>query len=128
MRKPFAEFPEYHTSKDNKSSLSFERLAENVQFLATLVDVLDANVFYRSTNPNCEPQLGKRDLYRNLSKEHTLPNQVEAMFWLLNYSDGYHDLLDIAERSALPVSTFLPTIATLLESGLIERCPPHDVS
>ena len=41
------------------------------------------------------------------------------MLWVLNQSDGDHDLLAIAERSSLPFGTVAAAAAALAEHGLL---------
>ena len=67
----------------------------------SIVDVLENNRSYRNQNPYCEPQLGKRNLYRSTGGE-SIGAEINARLWVLNFSDGEHSLLDIAERSGLP--------------------------
>jgi aminopeptidase-like protein len=44
------------------------------------------------------------------------------MMWLLNFSDGTHDLLAIAERSGLSIELLWQAAKAAEEKGLIERC------
>ena len=41
----------------------------------------------------CEPQLGKRQLYPNLSKKNNIDKQVNKMMDLLLWSDGKNSCL-----------------------------------
>jgi aminopeptidase-like protein len=45
-----------------------------------------------------------------------------AMFWVLNFSDGEHSLLDIAERSGLPFATIDQAARRLEQNGLLRPC------
>jgi aminopeptidase-like protein len=45
-----------------------------------------------------------------------------AMLWVLNFSDGEHSLLDIAERSGYPFGRILEAAELLTEHGLLEEC------
>ena len=54
---------------------------------------------YRNQNPYCEPQLGRRNLYR--ATGGGIGEEINALLWVLNLSDGEHSLLDIAERSGV---------------------------
>ena len=58
-------------------------------------------------NPKCEPQLGRRGLYRAVGRRAAEADEM-AMLWVLNLSDGAHSLLDIAERSGLPFDAVGP--------------------
>ena len=42
-----------------------------------------------------------------------------ALLWLLNYSDGEHDLLDIVEKSGLPFADILLATDKLIQVGLL---------
>jgi aminopeptidase-like protein len=44
-----------------------------------------------------------------------------ALLWVLNYSDGYHSLLDIAERSGLAFDAIRYAADVLLEQRLLEE-------
>ena len=49
--------------------------------------------------------------------------EINARLWVLNFSDGEHSLLDIAERSGLPFSAIADAADVLLESGLLSVVP-----
>jgi len=99
-RSPNGRYPEYHTSADDLSIVSVERLAESIRVLARSIEVIDANRRLINLSPMGEPRLGKRGLYGDLGG--AAPAQFEhALLWVLNLSDGNYDLLQIAERSGL---------------------------
>jgi aminopeptidase-like protein len=100
MRGRHGMFPEYHTSADNLSFVSPERLAESARVVAEILDVVDGERSYRNLQPYGEPQLGKRGLYRALGGTN-IPDLQMAMLWVLNQSDGQTSLLDIAERAGI---------------------------
>ena len=62
-------------------------------------NVLENNRTYLNLNPKCEPQLGKRGLYRLMGGDRETGFDQMSLLWVLNLSDGNHSLLDIAERS-----------------------------
>jgi aminopeptidase-like protein len=90
---------------------------------AAVLDVLENNFRYCNQNPYCEPQLGKRNLYRSTGGE-SIGTEVNARLWVLNFSDGEHSLLDIAERAGLPFSVISDAADTLRENGLLVRTSP----
>ena len=122
MRSVWGTFPEYHTSADNLSFIHSERLAESLQVCARVVDVLESNRRFRNLKPFCEPQLGKRDLYRSTGGA-SIGEEIHARLWVLNQSDGEASLLDIAERSGLPFSAIFQAAQLLREAGLLEEIP-----
>jgi aminopeptidase-like protein len=118
MRGRHGMFPEYHTSADDLGFVSGERLAESLEVVRGIVDVLEANRRYRNLAPDGEPQLGKRGLYRATGGTN-IPDLNLAMLWVLTLSDGWHDLLAVAERAALPFATIRFAADRLCEAGLL---------
>jgi aminopeptidase-like protein len=122
MRSVWGTFPEYHTSADNLEFINPSRLAESLHVCTTVVDILENNRTYRNLNPYCEPQLGKRNLYRSTGGE-AIGVEINARLWLLNLSDGEHSLLDIAERAGLPFSAICDAADVLRDGGLLAPVP-----
>lgn len=122
MRSVWGTFPEYHTSADNLTFIAPQRLAESLRVCTAVVDVLENNRRYRNLNPYCEPQLGKRNLYRSTGGE-AIGAEINARLWVLNLSDGEHSLLDIAARSGLPFPLISEAAELLHDSGLLSVVP-----
>ncbi len=70
-------------------------------------------------NPRCEPQLGKRGLYDVTGGLKPDQRDQFALFWVLNFSDGAHSLLDIAERSGIPFRIVARAAERLAAAGLL---------
>ena len=119
MRSVWGTFPEYHTSADDLNFIQAKQLSVSLQVCAGIVDVLEGNRRYRNLNPYCEPQLGRRGLYR-CSGDGGTESEVNARLWVLNLSDGEHSLLDIAERSGQPFSIINQAARSLCENHLLE--------
>jgi aminopeptidase-like protein len=126
MRSVWGTFSEYHTSADNLNFIHPIQLAASLQVCAALVDVLENNRCYKNLNPFCEPQLGKRNLYRS-SGGDAIGEEINARLWVLNFSDGEHSLLDIAERSGLPFSAINEAAELLHQGGLLATFPDPSV-
>ncbi len=102
MRTPYGRFSEYHTSADNLSFVRPSCLANSFDNYLKVIFIIEQNLTYYSLNPKCEPQLGRRGLYRQIGGSNTgAADLEEALYWVLNFSDGENSLLDIAERSGL---------------------------
>jgi aminopeptidase-like protein len=126
-RTPHGEFSEYHTSADNLALVSPQALAGSLDLYLAVLRTLESNARYQNQNPCCEPQLGRRGLYRSLGG---LPDagQLElAMLWVLNLSDGNHSLLDIAERADLPYEVIHRATKSLVENELLIECAQQDL-
>ncbi len=118
MRSVWGTFPEYHTSADNLDFIRPEALARSLRLCATIVDALENNICYCNRNPYCEPQLGRRNLYRSTGGGD-IGAEVSARLWALNLSDGHHSLLDIAQRSGLPFAAIADAVELLRDEGLL---------
>ncbi len=118
MRSQHGTFAEYHTSGDNLDFVRPEALADSLELCTTVLDILERNQTYISTNPHCEPQLGKRGLYGSVGGYSPQLYQL-TMLWVLNLSDGEHSLLEVAERSGAPFAMVADIAARLVEHGLL---------
>jgi aminopeptidase-like protein len=118
MRSIWGTFPEYHTSADNLDFIRPQSLAGSLRLCLVVVDVLENNRRYLNQSPYCEPQLGRRDLYRAVGGD-SIGVEINARLWVLNLSDGEHSLLDIAERSGLPFATIRDAAELLCENGIL---------
>jgi aminopeptidase-like protein len=118
MRSVWGSYPEYHTSADNLGFIQPRQLAGSLRVCAAILDVLENNRRYVSLNPYCEPQLGRRNLYRSTGGD-SVGAEINARLWVLNLSDGENSLLDIAERSGTPFSMICEAAELLRENGLL---------
>lgn len=124
MRTPHGEFPEYHTSADNLDFVRPAALEDSFRKCAAILQVLDDNRRYLNTNPKGEPQLGRRGLYGALGGGPATARAFEqTILWVLNYSDGRHTLLDIAERGRLPFDQVKSAAEVLEKHGLLTELP-----
>jgi aminopeptidase-like protein len=119
MRTPNGRFPEYHTSADNLEFVRPSLLAESFAVARDIVSLLESNMSYVNQNPKCEPQLGKRGLYRSIGGVEGRVDEL-AVLWVLNLSDGNHSLLDIAERSGCTFNAITQAADALLEHHLLK--------
>jgi aminopeptidase-like protein len=121
-RTPADEFPGYHSSADDLDLVRPAALGDSFAVYTEVLTVLDGNATYRNLSPKGEPQLGKRGLYRTVGGGSFTEG---PLLWVLNLSDGAHDLLAIAERSGLPFADVREAADKLLEAGLLEGQRPR---
>ncbi|MFI7007522.1 DUF4910 domain-containing protein [Streptomyces sp. NPDC050145] len=119
-RTPYAGYPEYHTSADDLDFVSPAAMADTLAVCREAFAVLDRNRRFLNLSPYGEPQLGRRGLYDALGGRSDTKEAQMAMLWVLNLSDGEHDLLDVAERSGLPFATVADAADALGAAGLIK--------
>jgi len=128
MRTRYGKYKEYHTSADNKDFISFEAMEESVRMYMEIIKVIENNFTYINLMPECEPQLGKRDLYPTIGSSKNTEEIISAMMWVLNLSDGTNDLISIAERSKLPFDILNQSAIKLEEKGLLKKTRSYEVS
>jgi aminopeptidase-like protein len=119
MRTPNGRYPQYHTSADDLTLITASSLGESLLQLLRVIQVFEENGRYLNLNPKCEPQLGRRGLYRQTGGIKDAALSEMAMLWVLNLSDGQHGLLDIAVRSGIPFEQISGAADALKEAGLL---------
>lgn len=122
-RTPYGTYPEYHTSADDLGFIQAEALEDTFDTLWNVVTLLEHDGVHRNTAPYGEPQLGRRGLYRDLGGTMSHQNDHAALLWLLNLCDGRNSLLDIADRSELPIRSLIAARTLLVQRGLLEPVP-----
>lgn len=116
-RSKYAEYPEYHTSKDNMGLISPTGLQGAYEVYRDMIEALEYNHRYQI---QCfgEPQLGKRGLYPTISQKGGY-DAVKSMTDFIAYADGTNDLMDISNIIKVPVKGMFPVIKRLQEANLI---------
>jgi aminopeptidase-like protein len=119
QRGQYGKYAEYHTSADDLHFIRPQHLQDSYTIIRAAFEILEGDRRFQSALPKCEPQLGKRGLYAAIGNEKDGDSKKMAMLWVLNYADGKHSLLDIAERSDLPFAIIRSAAETLFEHGLL---------
>jgi aminopeptidase-like protein len=119
QRSLYGTFPEYHTSADNLDFIRPHHLAASYRTICAAIDVVENDRRMLNKKPHAEPQLGKRGLYDSIGGDKATPERSMALLWVLNFSDGVHSLLDIAERAKLPFAVIDEAVVRLAEHGLL---------
>lgn len=121
-RTPDGEYAEYHSSGDNLEFVRPECLADSLDCCMEILAALEANIIYRNVHPWCEPPLGSAGLYDGYGASNPMRAGLqEAVQWVLNLSDQRHSLLDIAQRSGLPLVDLREAAELLVACELIQR-------
>jgi aminopeptidase-like protein len=115
------EFPEYHSSGDNLEFVSESALEASLDVLKQFVDSVEAEEIYLNLKPECEPQLGRRGLFKAIGGQSETKDFQMALLWVLNQSDGFHSLEDIAEASGLQRDSLRTAVAELLKTDLLAK-------
>ncbi len=119
-RTMYGEYPQYHTSLDDKSIMDFDALESYINLILEAVHLVENDRFYINTMPFGEPQLGKRGLYPTMSTLEERGESLKKRLYLLNYSDGNHSLLQIANRLNIDYTQLDSEVEVLVEKGLLQ--------
>lgn len=119
MRTMYGVYPEYHTSLDDLELITAEALGGSLERYAEVVAALEGNEVLVNTQPDCEPQLSKRDLYPTTGGGLGAARDLHDVLIVLNWCDGERDLLEIAERAGRPLAVLRAVADELLAHGLL---------
>lgn len=131
-RTVYTEYDGYHNSMDNKEFMKIESLVDSANIIEQVLKTFEYSGYYLNQNPYGEPMMSKRDLYPTLNRpdESTRHDLTKQMMRILNYSDGSHSVIEIAEKFDLSVSDLEMAVEQLEAVGLIEhepRTPSYDI-
>ena len=119
MRSKYAEYKEYHTSKDDLSLVTPKGLQGSYDIYKKIIDVLEHNLYYKTTIKG-EPHLGKRGLYPTECTPDTDYNLAFLYRNFLAYADGNNDLIDIANIIGISSYSLINITKLLLKHNLIK--------
>ena len=92
FRTKYGEYPEYHTSLDNFNIVTLKGVTGGFKVVKEAINILLNNI-YPINKILCEPQMGRRGLYRTLSNKKKFFEKKYLDF--LQYSDGKNSINDI---------------------------------
>jgi len=118
-RTPHGEYPEYHTSADDLSFVRPSQVRAASATVITAFDAIETGLIPRNLAPYGEPQLGRRGLFRSIGGTPVSGRPEHAYLWLLSLADGEIDIVEMAERSGLPLDQLLKASAELRRVGLL---------
>ena len=121
IRSVYGKYPEYHSSLDNKDFISFEAMQDSIQAYLDVIDQFENNEIYETTQAHGEPMLGKYDLIEDHGGAFTPAESRRLLCYLLNYSDGQHDLLDIAEIANVKLEDLKAQVERGKSAGLLKQ-------
>lgn len=131
-RTVYGEYPEYHTSLDHKEFMTIDALVGSAEKIARVIETLEYAGYYRNQQPFGEPMMSKRDLYPTVNEpeNHDQREFVKTMMRILNYSDGTHSIIEIAEKYDKTVDDLTQAIDQLQAAELLTpepRVPAYEM-
>jgi aminopeptidase-like protein len=117
MRSKYGEYPQYHTSLDDLSFVTPKGLEGGFNAIKDAIEIIEQNL-KPSINVLCEPQLGKRKLYPEISRRG-VDSDVRLMMDFISYCDGKNTLLQIANFVNKPFKEIKHVMDELVKQNLI---------
>ena len=130
----YYEFAEYHTSADDLNFTKPEFIEEAISLYYKWFVNIDSYCFPKRTNRFGEDQLGKRDLYPQISGHVNQgavssddanllakPEHLVAFNWLMHFADGSKSNFEIAMQSGVRISVLNEAIFLMKQRGLLEE-------
>ena len=111
-------FPEYHTSGDDLDFIRPEHLAASHDMILEAIDVIEEDWTPLNLYSKGEPELVSRGLADPIGGSAGSADTM-ALRWVLSLADGWHSLLDIAERSGLSFRVIAAAADRLGATGLL---------
>ncbi len=116
-RTKFGEYPEYHTSKDNFDVVTSEGLIGSYKVIQNIINAFELGI-YPKVNIFCEPQLGKRNLYPNISK-YDKGNPVVNRMNIIAFCDSKHNVFEISRKLNINLEVVIKELKLLHREHLI---------
>ncbi|MEZ5412178.1 MAG: DUF4910 domain-containing protein [Acidimicrobiales bacterium] len=112
-------YPQYHTSADDLSFVSAERVLAAVDVATEALELFDERRPLTNTSPEGEPQLGRRGLFAKIGGTIGNASKESTYLWLLSLADGDTDVVDVAARAGLPLDEVVLAASRLRDAGLL---------
>ena len=115
----FGTYPEYHTSQDNFDIVTTKGLKDSFKIMKNIVDAFEIGIFPK-INVLGEPQLGKRNLYPQISKLYEGRHPAKTRMDVISYCDSIHNIFEISKLIKMNLSIVSKEINELKNQNLIK--------
>ena len=121
----YYDFKEYHTSLDNLNFVNGSQVFATFNLYRLILNKLENEDVYVSSNKFCEPMLSKFKLYPNIGGAiNPILNQnknLDNILWVLFYSNGIRTLSQIKKKINISESKLNKIIKKLKIEGLLQN-------
>lgn len=134
-RTVYGQYPGYHNSLDDLAFMDVESVCRSVDGIEEILKNVEIGGRFVNQKPFGEPQLGRRGLYPSINSSHTWVCSTDHLadnrtvlnriLTILNYTDGHHDMIEIAQICDCPLLHLAPAVEVLEENGLLKFMPSH---
>ena len=119
FRTKYGEYPEYHTSLDNFNLVTLKGCVGGFNVARKSIEILLERI-YPKCKIMCEPQMGKRGLYPNLSTK--IGNKLTRSYMdFLQYADGTNSLEKISNLIKLDLRSVRKVYQILIKNFLLVK-------
>ncbi len=116
----FGQYPEYHTSADDFSVVTEQGLQGAFAVMKVIVDAFET-CLYPLVCTKCEPQLGKRGLYPEVSQKSDKRKPVRNRMDILCYCNGKNSIFEISRFTNIKLVDVVSELSILVKSGLVRE-------
>ncbi|MDB4157549.1 DUF4910 domain-containing protein [Candidatus Pelagibacter sp.] len=117
-RSKHGRYPEYHTSLDNFDIVTEKGITGGYKIAKKSIEILLKKIIPKY-KVLCEPQLGKRNLYENISTAKKVNTNTKDLLNFLQYADGKNDIESISRLIKLNPLKVLGMYKILLKNKLL---------
>ena len=114
-------FKNYHTSLDTFELIDPKSIIATVNLLEDWYDLISINMKYINLKPFGEAHLSKYNLYPKTNFGNEKDLTTRALLWLMNFSDGNNDLVDISSFSKTDIIMLSEIAENCEKEGLIKQ-------
>ena len=119
FRSKYGTYPEYHTSLDNFDLVTLKGISGGYKVAKEAMKIILRNIYPKSKTI-CEPQLGKRGLYKINLQKKDIDNLTKSYLDFAAYSDGTNSIKDISKIIGVNLRNANKIYSTLIKNKIID--------
>jgi len=112
-------FEGYHTNADNFDLVTEKGLQESLEVLKDIIDAFESILYPELVMP-CEPALGKRGLYPEISQKSNWEETFKIRANVIAYSNGKNNIFDIANITSTKLNKVTKEVNLLNKNGILK--------
>lgn len=141
MSKPYGEYPEYHTSLDNKKTINFSHLQKIIDFYFDVfckfetkknqIFKMKEKKFQKKIKKKCiypinlkkmgEPMISKYKLHYGVKNYYKADKFTMGIKWLIHYSSGQYSINEISKMSKIKKKILIEVLNKLVKKKIFKK-------
>jgi aminopeptidase-like protein len=118
-RSMYGKYEYYHTSKDDLNFVTKSSMLESLDVFLKIIYVLEKDLKYKNLKPFGEPFFSKYGLQSSTGAARKGSDHVRKIKYILSFSDGFHSIMDIADKMGIPIWELETAINDLMKAELL---------